>query len=150
MFFDSANHIVSTMPATVLCTDRNRQTSEMLMAEAQTIIGNANTKLMPPATRFAFEFKHHVNTDWYSDSFAHELKKVITAYYTFHRYTVKWDNDIVIVSWAPVPLVMTSENYSLDDIDDDDDVCYRPRSNAPDHKNLRLGRPNNLNCSDSY
>jgi hypothetical protein len=118
MFFDSVNHILSNMPAPVLFIDRNRQTSEMLMAEAQTIIGNANTKLMPLATRFAFEFKHHVNTEWYSDSFAKELKKIITAYYTFYRYVVRWDNDIVIVSWAPVPLVMKSENCSSDDEDD--------------------------------
>jgi hypothetical protein len=120
MFFDSANNIVSTIPAPVLFIDKNRQTSQMLLIEAQTIIAKANTKLMLQSTRFAFEFKYYVNTDWYSDSFAREVKKIISAYYTFHRYVVNWNNNNVTVSWAPVPLVIKSENYSLDKEDEEE------------------------------
>jgi hypothetical protein len=137
MFFDSTSHIVSTIPAPTLSINRYRQTSDMLMSESQTIIRNANTKLLPSEFRFAFEFKHHVNTDWYSDSFSIELKKVITAYYTFHRYEVKWNKNILIVSWAPSHQSIKSEDCNSDYDDYSSDFKLQSSDCECNHNNIK-------------
>lgn len=123
MYFDSScNHAVANIPAPVLFADRNRQTCELLMNEAQRIISNINCQLTPNV-RFAFEIKYYVCSDGYSPSFKKELKKMISGYYTFHKYKVTWIDNLLEISWAPKPFTEQTCCYGTENWPQPAPIC---------------------------
>lgn len=101
MFSNHTNHLTNTAPVPVAFVKRSMQTFEMLTAEFQRIVAEINAKLTPNA-RYSFEVKHYIDLEFYSKSFAKELKKQITGFYTFHKYNVSWSGSIICVDWIPV------------------------------------------------
>jgi len=159
MFYNHTNHIISTFPAPILYVDRNRQTSELLVAECQNIIATINTNMLPN-TKYAFETKRTVNMDCYSNSFTKELKQMITGYYTFHRYNVTWTGTTICISWAPIVLEVKTETCCTwsnctnavicDDADLNDLKMDTPANEASIPAIVRSSRANNLQASESY